>query len=154
MAALGVGCFSATPGLDAHGAAGPSDPSDANAARLGSFTVASIGAPPGTIEPTQCLAGDNELFLGVDLVDPATRLVVRLAIDPLAGPALRVFDSGARFDRSVLFFREECATFTMDFGSTGWIVNDIIVRRVELEVDCENEDGATIRGKATAARCN
>jgi hypothetical protein len=124
-----------------------------DAPRLGSFTVASIGAPPGTIEPTQCLAGDNELFLGVDLVDPATALVVRLVIDPLAGPALRVFDSDARFDRSVLFFRDECTVFTMDFGSTGWIVDDIIVRRIELEVECENEDGATIRGRVLAERC-
>ena len=146
-----LGCASSSnPGLDSSTAGGKADP---DAPRLGSFTVASIGAPPGTIEPTQCLAGDNELFLGVDLVDPATRLVVRLVIDPLAGPALRVFDSGARFDRSVLFFREECTIFSMDFGSTGWIVDDIIVRRIELEVECENEDGATIRGRVSAERC-
>ena len=62
-------------------------------------------------------------------------------------------DPRQRFDRSVLFFRDECTTFTMDFGSTGWIVDDIIVRRIELEVDCENEDGATIRGRAAAERC-
>jgi len=143
-----LGCFSAAPSLQA--ADGSGDPSE----RLGTFDVASIGAPPGRIAPQTCVAGDHELFLGADLVDPATNLVVRLVVDPLDGPALRVYDSGAPFDRSVLFFRDECTTFEMHLEPTGWIVNDIVVRRLELKVECENEAGATIRGSAAAARCD
>ncbi len=146
-----LGCFSTAPGLAAHSAGQGSGESQG---ALGSFEVASVGAPPGRIAPASCVAGDRELFLGADLVDPGTKLVVRLVIDPLDGPALRIYDADAPFDRSVLFFREDCATFELDLEPTGWIVNDIVVRRLELKVDCENETGATIRGSASAGRCD
>lgn len=142
------GCFSSATGLAAAHAAG--EPGK----RLGSFEVASIGAPRGTIAPATCVAGDHELFLGADLVDPDTHLVVRLVVDPLDGPALRVYDADAPFERSVLFFRDECTTFGMELGETGTMVNNIVERRLELEVECENEDGATIRGSAAVARCD
>jgi hypothetical protein len=142
------GCSSAATGLEAATAATES------ATRLGSFEVASLGAPRGTIAPATCVVGDHELFLGADLVDPDTNLVVRLVIDPLDGPALRVYDADAPFDRSVLFFRDECTTFGMELEETGSMVNNIVERRLELAVECENEDGATIRGSASAARCD
>ena len=143
-----AGCLSSATGLEAATAAG-----DAGQ-RLGSFEVASIGAPPGTIAPVTCVVGDHELFLGADLVDPDTNLVVRLVVDPLDGPALRVYDADEPFDRSVLFFRDECTAFAMDLAETGSMVNNIVERRLELEVECENEDGATIRGSVTVARCD
>ncbi len=145
------GCFAAATGLAAAtGAGGPDGPGE----RLGSFDVASIGAPPGTIAPTTCIVGDHDLFLGADLVDRDSNLVVRLVIDPLAGPAVRVYDADAPFDRSVLFFRDECTTFGMELAETGSMVNNIVERSLELEIECENEDGATIRGSASAARCD
>lgn len=147
VAAALAGCLSSATGLETSTAAG----SDA---RLGSFDVASIGAPPGTISPASCGAGDHELFLGADLVDPDTRLVVRLVVDPIDGPVIRVYDADAPFDRSVVFFRDECTTFTMDLAETGTMVNNIVERRLELEIECENADGATIRGRASAARCD
>ncbi len=54
----------------------------------------------------------------------------------------------------MLFFRDECTTFGMELGETGTMVNNIVERRLELEVECENEDGATIRGSAAVARCD
>ena len=79
---------------------------------------------------------------------------MRLVIAPLYGPALRIYDADAPFDRSVLFFRDECTTFEMELGETGATVNNIVERSLELQVDCENEDGATIRGSASVARCD
>ena len=149
-----LGCFSTAPGLAAHSAGSEASDSGKSGSALGSFEVASVGAPPGRIAPASCVAGDHELFLGADLVDPGTKLVVRLVIDPLDGPALRIYDADAPFDRSVLFLRDDCATFELDLEPTGWIVNDIVVRRLELKVDCENETGATIRGSASAGRCD
>jgi len=149
-----LGCFSAAPGLAARSANGESGKAVKPGGALGAFEVAAVGAPPGRIAPTSCVAGDHELFLGADLVDPGTKLVVRLVIDPLDGPAVRVYDAGAPFERSVLFFRDECSAFTMHLEPTGWIINDIIVRRLELSVECENEAGATIRGSVSAARCD
>ncbi len=142
------GCLAAATGLE------PATPAGAPGGRLGSFEVGSIGAPPGTIAPATCVGGDHELFLGADLVDPDSNLVVRLVVDPLDGPALRVYDADEPFDRSVLFFREECTKFGMDLAETGSMVNNIVERRLELEVDCQNEDGATIRGNVTAALCD
>ena len=141
-------CGSSATGLEPATSAGKSE------LGLGSFQVASIGAPPGTISPVACVVGDHELFLGADLVDPASGLVVRLVIDPIEGPVLRIYDADAPFDRSVLFFREECTDFVMRLADTGTTVNNIVERSLELEVDCENEDGATIRGRAVAARCD
>lgn len=148
LAACLAGCVSSATGLEPETAVAEAGE------RLGTFRVASIGAPPGTISPASCIAGDHDLFLGADLVDPDTGLVVRLVIDPLQGPVLRIYDGDAPFDRSVLFFRDECTVFTMSLAETGTTVNNIIERHLELEVDCENEDGATIRGSAAAAACN
>jgi hypothetical protein len=142
------GCSSSATGLAAPATAGDA------ARRLGSFQVASIGAPPGTIAPTACAAGDHERYLGAELVDADTNLIVRLVIDPLWGPALRVYDGDAPFDRSVLFFREECTTFEMALDETGSTVNGIVERSLALAVECENEDGAVIRGSASAASCD
>jgi hypothetical protein len=121
---------------------------------LGSFEVASLGAPHATISPSSCVSGEHDVFLGADLLDPGTHLVVRLVIDPLNGPALRVYDADEPFDRSVIFFRDECPIFDMTLERTGYMVNDIVIRSLDLEVECENEDGATIRGSATAGRCD
>ncbi|MEO8195457.1 MAG: hypothetical protein ABI689_01915 [Thermoanaerobaculia bacterium] len=145
------GCLCAATGLEPTAAAGAAE---AAGKRLGRFEVASIGAPPGTITPTTCIVGDHELFLGADLVDPKSNLVVRLVVDPLAGPALRVYDADSPFDRSVVFFRDECTTFRMKLEDTGTMVNNIVERRLDLKVECENEDGATIRGSAAVARCD
>ncbi len=154
LASAILGCFSAAPGLAARSAGQGSGKAAEPDAALGAFEVAAVGAPPGRIAPTSCVAGDHELFLGADLVDPGTKLVVRLVIDPLDGPAVRVYDTDAPFERSVLFFREECSTFEMHLEPTGWIVNDIVVRRLELSVECANEAGAMIRGSVSAARCD
>lgn len=149
-----LGCFSSAPRLSATSASRGSGDAGEPGGSLGAFDVASVGAPPGKVTPKSCVAGDHELFLGADLVDPGTKLVVRVVVDPLDGPALRVYDSATPFERSVLFFRDECTTFEMNLEPTGWIVNDIVVRRLQLNVECENEEGATIRGSAAAARCD
>lgn len=121
---------------------------------LGEFTVTSPGGARGTVTPTVCLAGDRELFLGADLVDGSAGLIVRLVVDPLEGPILRVFDRAAPFERSVLFFREGCASFELSLEETGWTINDLPVRRLELAIDCESEEGAAIAGRAAAEHCN
>ena len=107
-----------------------------------------------TFAPAACIVGDHALFRGAALVDPESNLVARLVVDPSDGPALRVYDADEPFDRSVLFFRDECMVFTMELEETGTMVNNIVERRLELEVECENEDGATIRGSASVARCD
>ena len=142
---LVAGC-AASSGLSAGGDEGPP------AEGIGRFEVSSVAVSRGIIVPTRCDSGDTEQFLGGDLLDESLGLSVRLVVDPLYGPALRVYDTRAPFERSVLFFEEECEKFDMSLEPTGEEVNSVIVRDLELDVDCENEDGATIYGRA-AARC-
>ena len=123
------------------------------AAGIGRFEVSSAAVSRGVIVPTRCDAGDTEQYLGGDLQDEELGVAVRLVVDPLYGPALRVYDTRAPFERSVLFFEEECERFELSLEPTGEEVNSVIVRDFELDVDCENEDGATIYGHA-AGRCD
>lgn len=149
VAALAVtACFSTRPPAAGSGEGGASGPA------LGDFRVTSPGGARGTVTPTLCLAGDRELFLGADLIDERSGLVVRLVVDPLEGPLLRVFDREAPFERSVLFFREECEQFELSLEESGWEINEIPVRRLELAIDCESEEGAAIVGRADAGHCN
>lgn len=145
-----LGCFTTRPAAVAGEAGG----STGSAIALGEFDVTSPGGASGTLTPTTCASGDRELFLGADLTDERSGLVVRLVIDPLDGPIVRVYDREAPFERTVLFFRDECDTFESSLEETGWIVNDIRVRRVTLALDCENEEGAAIAGRAHAEHCD
>lgn len=144
-----AGCFSAYPGSDvATSASGPG-----GATGVGHFEVASFGEPRGEIVPVRCESGDLEHYLGGDLIDEEQQIAVRLVVDPLYGPALRVYDLETPFEHSVLFYSEDCVRFDMTLAPTGWIVNDVQVRKLDLAVECENEDGATIAGEVSA-RCD
>jgi hypothetical protein len=142
-------CASAHPG--AATAAGEGESGDDSV--VAHFEISSSGLARGEITPTHCNAGDLSHFLGADLVDDGLGLAVRLVIDPLYGPALRVFDLNQPYERSVIFFEEECERFDLDFEPTGWMINEVEVRDLTLEVDCMNEDGATISG-AAHGRCD
>ena len=146
-ALLAVSCV-ASPGIRPGSDEGP-PPVES----IGRFEVSSAAVSRGIIVPTRCDAGDGEQFLGGDLRDESLGVTVRLVVDPLYGPALRVYDTRAPFERSVLFFEEECERFELSLVPTGEEINSIVVRELELEVDCENEEGATIYGRA-AARCD
>ncbi len=132
-------------------------PGSANAGvgeSLGRFEVSGYSGPSARVVITRCASGDPELFLGVDLEDERQGLVVRLVVDPLDGPVLRVFDRIEPHLRTVLFFPEECDVFDVLVEPTGWSVNDVRVFRAELDVDCTTEDGAHLAGHAKAASCD
>jgi hypothetical protein len=143
------GCLSVNSG----GATGTAEGEPESGSLRARFEVSTSGLARGVIAPTRCDAGDLSHFLGADLVDDRLGLAVRLVVDPLYGPALRVFDTNEPYERSVVFFEEECERFELDFESTGWIVNDVQVRDLSLDVDCMNADGATLAGTASG-RCD
>ena len=151
-ALLQPACFSSAPALGPALAPATGGPAAPEGAPLGEFELSGDGLARGTIAPTKCTSGDLEQFLGADLIDETLGLVVRLVVDPLLGPALRVHSVEAPFERAILFFHEECERFEMSLTPTGWIVNDVYVRELVLDVDCVNEEGATLTGHATA-RC-
>ena len=144
---LCTGCFSAR-------AVGPASGSQGEGRTLGSFTVTSDRLGHLTVMPSVCTAGDRQLFLGADFEDEKTGIVVRLVVDPLDGPAARVFASGTPFEKTAVFLRSDCPVFHFSLDTTGWRINRIRDYRVTLDLDCSNGDGDVITGKASAAHCH
>lgn len=121
---------------------------------LGSFTVSSPLLGDATVAPTECAAGDFHQFLGGDFSDPGTGLVVRLVVDPLDGPAARVFDASDPYHRSVVLRRSECAAFHFSLEWTGLTINDFRDYRLSLDLDCVLADGTTVHGSASTTHCH
>ena len=120
---------------------------------LGSFTVSSASLGQTMLIPSSCAAGDRRFFLGVDLEDRSSGLVLRLAVNPLEGPAVRVFTNATPFDNSVVFRRSDCRVFHFSLDTTGWRINHIYDYRVTLQLDC-TRNGESIQGNASATHCH
>lgn len=144
--ALCAGCLSSRPVGDS--AVSPAQPS-----ALGSFTVSSQVLGNQVFTPSACTAGDREFFLGADFKGGDSTLILRLVVDPLDGPAVRIFSTDAQFDRSVVFRRSDCAVFHFSLDSTGWRVNDMNDYRLTLQLDC-SRPGESLRGSASTTHCH
>lgn len=147
LAAASAGCFSLQP--MPVGTAATASP----AAGLGSIQVSSPKLGDLTIVPTDCASGSRQYFLGGDFLDAKSGVTVRLAVDPIGSPAIRVFSQSAPFDKSVAFRREECSVFHFSLDTTGWRVNHVDDYRLTLNVDCARAN-ESVRGTASATHCN
>lgn len=136
-------CFSGRP---VGGPTGGSPP-------LGSFAVTSQALGEHTLVPSGCTAGDRQVFLGADFSDATGPLVVRLVVDPLDGPAVRVFSTDAQFDETVVFRRSDCQVFHFSLERTGWRINDVTDYRVTLQLDC-SRPGESLKGSASSTHCS
>lgn len=141
-----AGCLSSRP-------IGGSRTSAESPPALGSFTVSSLVLGNHVLTPSSCTAGDRQLFLGADFATPASTVVVRLVVDPLDGPAVRVFSTDAQFNETVVFRRPDCQVFHFSLDTTGWRVNDVHDYRVTLQLDC-SRDGESIKGETSATHCS
>lgn len=122
-------------------------------AALGSIQLSSPRLGDVTVVPTDCTSGGRQYFLGGDFVDPKSGFAVRLAIDPVGSPAIRVYSESAPFDKSITFRREECSVFHFSLDTTGWRVNHIDDYRMTLNVDCAR-GGESVRGSASTQHCH
>jgi len=120
---------------------------------LGRIEVESSALGSMTLAPESCSSGDLQSFLGGDFSDSANATVVRLVVDPLDGPAVRVFKAAAPFEGDFVFRRTECAVFHFSLDSTGWRVNDVYDYRITLEVDCERP-GEFVKGSLSTTHCH
>lgn len=145
MVLLAAGCFSSKPvAVTGNGVA---------EGNLGSMTVSSPQLGDVTVTPTLCMSGARQYFLGGDFEDEKGGTVVRLVVDPLSGPAVRVFSADAPFEKSVAFRRDQCSVFHFSLDSTGWRINRIDDYRLTLNVDCSRA-GETVRGAVSATHCH
>jgi len=160
--ALLLGFSLAASGCLSTGAPGglPKSPGEAEAG-LGSFSAslpagASGGAAWSVTEgsPAACISGEHQFFFGVDLADPRQGAVLRLALDPLNGAAVRVFDPADPERRSLVVRPGDCRTFRYLLEPTGWRINDYRDFRLEMDLDCKTAGGATVRAALSAAHCH
>ena len=144
--ALFAGCLSGRPLGDVK--VTPAEPLE-----LGSFTVSSKALGNQIFTPSRCTAGDRKFFLGADFESQDSNLIIRLVVDPLDGPAVRVFLANAQFDRTVVFRRSDCGVFRFSIDSTGWRINDINDYRLTLQIDC-NRLEESVKGSASTTHCH
>ncbi len=101
---------------------------------------------------SECASGQHEEFRGADFTG-SEGLAVRLVIDPLSGPGLRVFDPRDPFRRAVVFREGDCERFRFSLANNGWTVNDIYILKVTLDVDCTLPSGDRVRIEGLSATC-
>jgi hypothetical protein len=129
-------------------------PAAAEHVSFGVLKIVPASSVPLTLSPSVCTAGAREVFYGADFEDPASGLVLRLAVDPVSGPALRLFPRASPFEKNLLFRRSECRSFRFSLDATGWRVGTTLDYRASLDVDCTNASGDSITGKVAAAHCH
>jgi hypothetical protein len=147
VASLCGGCLSTLP-IDMGSDSGGGQQS------LGSIVLVSNRLGNETIVPSTCAAGDRQSFLGGDFADEKSGFIVRLVVDPLEGPAARVFSSATPYDKTAVFHRSDCRTFHFSLDSTNWRINDVQDYRISLTLDCSDKDGDTISGNVSATHCH
>jgi len=123
-------------------------------ATTGSITLSGPTFGDVTLAPSACRSGQHEVFLGADFSSPDSPLVLRLAIDPLDPPGVRIFDRNDRNARTLVVRKADCQIFQLTLGRTGWQLNDIYVLKASLELDCRLPGGDSIAGKAETASCS
>ncbi len=144
---LCAGCFSARPVGSVSGSQGAER-------MLGSFAMSSERIGHLTVSPSSCTAGDRQFFLGGDFEDEKSGIVARLVVDPLSGPAVRVFATAAPFEKTAVFRPPECRVFHFSLDATGWRINRIRDYRLSLDLDCSNKEGDSLTGKVSATHCH
>ena len=139
------GCLSSAPVPGGGGEAAPET--------LGSMTLTSELLGNATLAPASCSSGAREYFLGGDFEDEKAGMVIRLAVDPVTGPAVRVFDPAEPFRRTVVFRQADCPVFHFSLDSTGWRVNKVEDFRLVIDVDCVGPAGDRLRGRVSSTHC-
>ena len=108
-----------------------------------------------TFDTNACESGDRQQFLGADLKPAESEKgpVVRIVIDPLTGPAVRIFDP-EHAGRTATYRKSDCKKFQVDVTETGEKVNEIRDYKVELDLDCEHGNGSMLAGAAKIEHCH
>jgi len=105
-------------------------------------------------DTTTCESGEHQSFLGADLRAAENGPVVRIVIDPLTGPAVRVFDPADPARRTATYRRNDCRKFEVELEDTGWKVNELRDYRVTLDIQCEHGNGSYLAGSAKLEHCH
>lgn len=120
----------------------------------GSYMMNSPNSGETSFLPTVCYSGDRQYFFGVDLKTKSDPLYVRVFQDPVQGTFLKVVSDDAGTPAEILFDKSSCSVLKGELQQTRWLVNEIRDISGELEVDCRNGNGNSIKGKVTFIHCH
>jgi hypothetical protein len=107
-----------------------------------------------TFTPDGCRSGEHQVFLGADFIDAADGHVLRLAIEPLSGPGIRLFRGEAPFDEAVVLRPADCAQFELSMQRNGWQLNEIHMLEISIALDCDLGEQGQVKGSLSAQYCS
>jgi hypothetical protein len=116
----------------------------------GSLVFEAPGTAALTLQPSACRSGHEGYFLGADLWSEEADAVVRVVIDPVSGPVVRVTRGGA----SYVMAGPACEALTALVAPTGWTVNTVREVQGRLVLDCTAPDGERVHGDVRFERCH
>ncbi|HSS78535.1 MAG TPA: hypothetical protein VLV54_17550 [Thermoanaerobaculia bacterium] len=138
-----------TPAAKRHAASRPTPSEPMN-------VVAMAGPTLGRRElvTNKCVSGGRFSFRGADIFDETTKevFVLRLVLDPIAGPVVRIY-TDSEFGKSIILRRRNCKTFEYELASTGKSVNFVTEMRVAVQLDCRTRKGDFVVGKVELPAC-
>jgi hypothetical protein len=106
------------------------------------------------LTPSHCYSGAREYFHGVDLVDPSSHTLLRVVVDPILGPRLRLVEGGDGEPRVTLLDREQCRVLDAEVDPTAWRVNHVRDVSGHLRLECRGGDGRWLRADLTFSHCH
>jgi len=106
------------------------------------------------LHTNKCRAGQRLVFRGADIYDHTTKEVLglRLVVDPIQGPIVRIFKD-AEFGPSIVLRSRDCRTLTYKLEDTGKSVNFVSEVRVAVKLDCRSRSGDIVTGNVDLPAC-
>jgi hypothetical protein len=101
-----------------------------------------------------CKSGDLEHFLGVDLIDGQGGAIVRVVMDPIDGPRLRIVYGAGGSRHRVDLAPGRCGQLDADARPTNWIVNDVRDVSGFVDVECAAGPGPAISLHVRFSHCH
>jgi hypothetical protein len=101
-----------------------------------------------------CRSGDLAHFLGVDLEDRHGAALVRLVVDPLDGPRVRIVHGRGESRQRIDLTPGRCRVFDAWVQPTGWIVNTVRDVSGAIDAECPGDPGPAVDLHARFAHCH
>jgi len=118
------------------------------------FQQAAFSIGDRSFQFDSCTSGDLEVFLGVDLLDRNGGALVRLAIDPIDGPRLRLRFRGDRDGSGQILGRDQCRQFEADVRHTGWTINTVRDFSGFVDAECRSPEGEEVSLHVHFSHCH
>ena len=101
-----------------------------------------------------CRSGDREYFLGVDLASRRSAVSVRLVIDAMEEPRLRVILGEGGAKEGLALGRDQCRQLEAQVRHTGWRINTVRDLSGFIDAECRDDEGQAISLHVRFSHCH